>query len=97
MHRRNTSSITHTTRNTMTNTELTLDQLKGMNGSGLFSDFELLSPEEVADYWIEKALGDASKNLTKSKRRIDDNDDAGSDTGTTDVSDDCQPDWRRYA
>ena len=81
----------------MTDTELNLNlnQLKGFSGGDWFPDFEILSAEKVVDYWIEGALGETAKNLTKSKRRIDENDEAGSDTGTT-VSDDCQPDWRRY-
>ena len=43
----------------MTNTELTLDQLKQVNGAGWWSDLKdnLLSTEEVVDYWVDKALG----------------------------------------
>ena len=43
----------------MTNTERALDQPKRVNGAGWWSDLKdnLLSTEEVVDYWVDKALG----------------------------------------
>ena len=75
----------------MINAELTLDQLHGIQGG-------LLSAEEVVDFWIKWALGDVIDDITKNQRRVEENDEAGSDgqSSTTETTDSCQPDFRRY-
>ena len=49
----------------MTNTELTLDQLKQASGGGL------LSAREVFDFWVDVVLGDTIDDITSNARKAD--------------------------
>ena len=62
MHRRKTPSTTQ--HRTMTNTELTLDQLKQANGG-------LLSAGEIFDFWVDVVLGDTIDDITSNARKAD--------------------------
>ena len=48
----------------MTNTELTLDQLKQANGG-------LLSAGEIFDFWVDVVLGDTIDDITSNARKAD--------------------------
>ena len=54
----------------MKNTELTLDQLQQISGGGWFDN--LLSAEEVIDYWADKLLGDTTDNIKTSVDKVND-------------------------
>ena len=53
--------MTHT--NTMTDTELTLDQLKQINGG-------LLSAGEIFDFWVDTILGGTIDDITTNADKV---------------------------
>ena len=54
----------------MENTELSLDQLQQISGGGWFSN--LLSAEEVIDYWADKLLGGTADKIKTSVDKVND-------------------------
>ena len=54
----------------MENTELSLDQLQQISGGGWFSN--LLSAEEVIDYWADKLLGGTADDIKTSVDKVND-------------------------
>ena len=64
MHRRESTSPPPITHQTMTNTELSLDQLQQINGG-------LLSTREVFDFWVDVILGDTIDDITSNARKAD--------------------------
>ena len=54
----------------MENTELSLDQLQQISGGGWFSN--LLSAEEVIDYWADKLVGGTADNIKTSVDKVND-------------------------
>jgi len=54
----------------MKNAELTVDQLQQISGGGWFDN--LLSAEEVIDYWADKLVGDTAGKIKTSVDKVND-------------------------